>query len=75
MNDLEQRVGNSYTRDKRKVICVFLGKDTVVDVETFKHFTFVSLIYCLPGSKIQQIAREWSIPIKPLSEFKMEDAQ
>lgn len=56
-----------YSRNPRKVICAFLGKDTTVDGRPVN----VSLIYCLPGSKIQQAAREYSIPIKPLSEFRM----
>ena len=56
-----------------KVVCVFLGKDTVVDIGSLmsESFSNVALIHCLPGSKIQQIAREHSIPIKPLSEFRM----
>lgn len=29
---------------------------------------------CLPGSKVQQIARDKGIPVRPLSEFQMEDA-
>lgn len=64
--------GDNYTRNALNVVCVFLGKDTVVDVESYKSFAYVSLIYCLPGSKIQQIAREHSIPMKPLSAFRME---
>ena len=62
---------SSYLRNQRKVICVFLGKDTTID----GRLANVSMIYCLPGSKIQQAAREYSIPIKPLSEFRMEDYQ
>lgn len=58
---------DGYSRNPRKVICAFLGKDTTVDGRPAN----VSLIYCLPGSKIQQAAREYSIPIKPLSEFRM----
>lgn len=65
--------GDRYTRNAHNVVCVFLGKDTVVDVESYKSFAYVSLIYCLPGSKIQQIAREHSIPMKPLSAFRMEN--
>ena len=36
--------------------------------------TNIALIYCLPGSKVQQIARDKGIPVRPLSEFQMEDA-
>ena len=64
-------VGRYHARSEREVVCVFLGKDTVVDLIN----TCISLIYCLPGSKIQQIAREHHIPIKPLSEFRMENYQ
>lgn len=67
--------GNRFTRNSNHVICVFLGKDTTVDMKSFESFYRVSLIYCLPGSRIQQIARECSIPMKPLSEFRMEDHQ
>lgn len=52
----------------REVVCVFLGKDTTVCDYGFS----ASLIYCLPGSKIQQIAREHGVPMRPLSEFRME---
>lgn len=62
---------SSYSRNQRNVVCVFLGKDTTID----GRLENVSLIYCLPGSKIQQAARQYSIPIKPLSEFRMEDYQ
>ena len=62
---------DNYTRTKHDVVCVFLGKDTTID----GRLENVSLIYCLPGSKIQQAARQYSIPIKPLSEFRMEDYQ
>ncbi len=58
---------DGYSRNPRKVICAFLGRDTTVDGRPAN----ISLIYCLPGSKIQQAAREYSIPIKPLSEFRM----
>lgn len=53
----------------RKVVCAFLGKDTTFDSCPYG----ISLIYCLPGSKIQQFAREYAIPIKPLSEFRLEE--
>lgn len=71
----KETFGDKYTRRKHDVVCVFLGKETVVDVESFETFPLVSLIYCLPGSKIQQIARERKIPMKPLSDFRMEDYQ
>lgn len=50
-------------------VLVFLGMDTVL-----KSVDNVALIYCLPGSKVQQIARDHGIPVRPLSEFQMEDA-
>ena len=59
--------GKEYSGSSGEVICAFLGKDTTVDGRPAN----VSLIYCLPGSKIQQAAREYSIPIKPLSEFRI----
>lgn len=62
--------GSSYTNE---ITCVFLGKDTNLTDKFYVTFYNVSLVYCLPGSKMQQIARERSIPIKPLSEFKMEE--
>lgn len=63
-------------RDETNITCVFLGKDTSLhQIMGSKTFYRVALIYCLPGSKIQQMAREYSIPIKPLSEFKMENHQ
>ncbi len=66
--------GDIHTPTKHDVVCVFLGKETVVDVKYFfRPFSFVSLIYCLPGSKIQQIARQRKIPMKPLSDFRMKD--
>lgn len=50
-------------------VLVFLGMDTVL-----KSVDNVALIYCLPGSRVQQIARDHGIPVRPLSEFQMEDA-
>lgn len=50
-------------------VLVFLGMDTVL-----KSVDNVALIYCLPGIKVQQIARDHGIPVRPLSEFQMEDA-
>lgn len=58
---------DGYSGNPRKIICAFLGKDTTLGGRPDN----VSLIYCLPGSKIQQAAREYSIPIKPLSEFRI----
>lgn len=64
---------NSYAFDSNQsVICVFLGKETVINDWDLD---WISLIYCLPGSKIQQFAREGRIPMKPLSEFRMENYQ
>ena len=65
----KEMFGDRYTRNN--VVCAFLGKDTIVEIGTFESFHNVVLIYCLPGSQIQQIAREHSIPIKPLREFRM----
>lgn len=63
--------GSTPYRSRGDVVCVFLGKETTID----GRLENVSLIHCLPGSKIQQAARQYSIPIKPLSEFRMEDYQ
>lgn len=66
--------GDSYTRNANDVVCVFLGKDAqIADFKSYDKFYNVSLVYCLPGSNIQQIAREHSIPIKPLSDFRMDE--
>lgn len=62
--------GYWYGKNPRQIVCVFLGKNTIVDGSSFAN---VSLIYCLPGSKIQQFAREHSIPTKPLSDYKTEN--
>ncbi len=50
---------------------VFLGMDTVLS-----SVDNVALIYCLPGSKVQQIARGAyrAIPVRPLSEFQVEES-
>lgn len=56
------------------VECAFLGDKTDIEcVEQFEQFSNVKMIYCLPGSEIQKYAREYNIPIKPLSEFKVEE--
>ncbi len=55
------------------VECVFLGKYTNVVDGSSGLYQNVKTIYCLPGSNAQKFAREWNIPIKPLSEFKAED--
>lgn len=55
---------------KNSVECAFEGLNTVVFNWRFKN---VKSVYCLPGSAIQKYAREHNIPIKPLSEFKMEE--
>lgn len=52
-------------------VLVFLGMDAVLKIIDR---TDIALIYCLPGSKVQQIARDKGIPVRPLSEFQMEDA-
>lgn len=52
------------------VICVFLGKETTIIGGKLYN---VKMIYCLPGSNAQKHAREHNIPVKPLSEFKMEE--
>lgn len=63
--------GSRITKNESEVVCAFLGKDTMVNIGSYDSFYNVTSIYCLPGSQIQQIAREHSIPIKPLSEFRM----
>ncbi len=72
----DRAFGDSYITAKEKdVTCVFLGQDTQVastSNSVLQRFTFVNLIHCLPGSNIQVYAREHRIPIKPLSEFRME---
>lgn len=52
-------------------VLVFLGMDAVLKIIDP---TNIALIYCLPGSKVQRIARDKGIPVRPLSEFQMEDA-
>ena len=52
-------------------VLAFLGMDAVLKIIDR---TNIALIYCLPGSKVQQIARDKGIPVRPLSEFQMEDA-
>lgn len=67
---------DAFNRFKKQIICVFLGRDTIIKgVNVLSGFAGVSLIYCLPGSQVQKYARENKIPIKPLSEFRMEDYQ
>lgn len=53
-------------------VCVFLGKNTVIECKTYGTLCHVGQIYCLPGSNVQKFAREHSIPMKPLSEFNLE---
>ena len=66
--------GNNYTKKPNYVICVFLGKETIIEFMDIGNTVFhASLIYCLPGSNILQFARERSIPTKPLSEFSKEN--
>ena len=62
-------IGSNFYRDAN-VTFVFLGKETTIDGERLKN---VKMIYCLPGSNAQKHAREYNIPMKPLSEFKMEE--
>lgn len=60
--------------NRRNVTCVFLGKETTIEKSShWDSFANVSLIYCLPGSKAQAFAREHSITMKPLSEFRLEE--
>lgn len=55
------------------IVCAFLGRDTAISIGSgSRGFEGVGEIYCLPGSKVQLFARENKIPIKPLSEFRME---
>lgn len=61
---------------KNHITYVFLGMDTkVVSGFSICYEFKCDLIYCLPGSNIQKYAQERRIPIKPLSEFKIEDYQ
>lgn len=53
------------------VECAFLGDKT--DIECEEQFRNVKMIYCLPGSAIQKYAREYNIPMKPLSEINLEE--
>lgn len=59
--------------EKPSIICVFLGEETEITIPDYETFNKVSLVYCLPGSRVQKIAREHNIFIKPLSEFRMEE--
>ncbi len=52
-------------------VLVFLGMDAVLKIIDCTH---IALIYCLPGSKVQQIARDKGIPVRPLSEFQVEES-
>ena len=56
------------------VVMVFLGKNTDIKISSLAdRLNGVTMIYCLPGSTIQKYARKHNIPIKPLSEFNMEN--
>ncbi|MCD7892061.1 MAG: leucine-rich repeat domain-containing protein [Erysipelotrichaceae bacterium] len=61
-------------KGNRNVTCVFLGKETeIVFLEDNSNIFYnVNMIYCLPGSNVQKVARMNGISIKPLSEFRME---
>ena len=52
------------------VQCAFEGMNTTIFNWRLKN---IKTIYCLPGSTIQKYSREHNIPIKPLSEFKLEE--
>lgn len=74
---MKQIAGNAFEdlfsgrRKIKKVCCVFLGENTDIKGGSFCN---VSLIYCLPGSKIQQEARiKYNKRVKPLSEFRPEE--
>ncbi len=54
-----------------RIAMVFCGEETTIHPEGTVND--VSVIYCLPGSKMQKYAREHKIPMRPLSEFNMED--
>lgn len=56
-------------RTKDIITCVFLGKETVISGK----LKLAKQIYCLPGSNAQRNAREYSIPVKPLSEFNLDE--
>lgn len=69
---------SDYKRDPKRefVTCVFLGRETIIRSSSSLYddsLRGVSLIYCLPGSKIQKFARENSIPMKPLNEFSSDE--
>ncbi len=62
----------SYNLSKNGVICVFLGKSTKISSDIL-NFYGVEQLFCLPGSNAQAYAREKNIPMKPLSEFNLEE--
>lgn len=64
-----------YSNREPELDCVFLGKQTSIEKNVYMDGDLgnVKMIYCLPGSAIQRYAREHSIPMKPLSEFKTEE--
>lgn len=61
----------AFERRAKRVTLVFLGKETSVCGSGLH--SYVKLLYCLPGSKVQKIAREYNIDMKPLSEFKINE--
>ncbi len=64
--------GDDVLRRINNIVCVFLGKNTVIECGNYGTLCRVGQIYCLPGSNVQKFAREHSIPMKPLSEFDLE---
>lgn len=75
MKSIDHEAFNGLRGRSVKVTCVFLGHNTEVKADRYDSFNEVERIYCLPGSNAQQFARQHNIPIKPLSEFRMEEYQ
>lgn len=73
MKSIDGEVFKGYQNRRIKVTCVFLGQNTEVNGSRYGSFNEVECVYCLPGSKAQQFARERRISMKPLNEFRMED--
>lgn len=72
---IHNEIFGSSISSSKNVICVFLGKLTKI-IESrmrFSKFYGVEQLFCLPGSNAQAYAREHNIPMKPLSEFNLEE--
>lgn len=66
-----EELDDVFERRAKRVTLVFLGKETSVNGSGLH--SYVELIYCLPGSKVQKIGREYNIDMKQLSEFKINE--